>query len=72
MCGLVWVDVVKISSNNGKNSQMRVNPGFPICTPFCSNTTNDNATYHLPELDATPVVEKQIKAFKMRHEVQPG
>ena len=36
---------------------------------------NDNATYHLAELDRTrivvPVVEKWVKAFKKRHEVEP-
>ena len=36
---------------------------------------NDNATYHLAELDGTrieiPVAGKRIKAFKKRHEVEP-
>ena len=35
---------------------------------------NDNATYHLAKLDrtqiTTPVVGKQIKSFKNRHEAE--
>ena len=36
---------------------------------------NDNATYHLAELDGTritiPVARKRIKAFKKRNEAEP-
>ena len=38
-------------------------------------STNNNVTYHLPELDgmriAVPMVGKRIKAFKKRHEAEP-
>ena len=38
-------------------------------------STNDNATYHLVELDGTRiailVAEEHIKAFKKRHEAEP-
>ena len=37
---------------------------------------NDNATYHLAELDGTqittPVAGKRIKAFKRRNEAEPN
>ena len=40
-----------------------------------ATSTNDNAMYHLGEVDGTriavPVAGKQIKAFKKRHESEP-
>ena len=42
--------------------------------PYVVISVNDNVTYHLAELDGTrmttPVVGKQIKAFKRRNETQ--
>ena len=39
-------------------------------------SVNDNATYHLAELDetriTTPVAGKRIKAFKRRNEAEPN
>ena len=39
--------------------------------PYVATSTNDNATYHLVELDGTRitvlVTGKQIKPFKKRH-----
>ena len=46
--------------------------------PYMVNGVNDNATYHLAELDGTrittPVAGKRIKAFKRRNEAEsnPG
>ena len=38
-------------------------------------SVNDNATYHLTELNGTrigvPIARKRIKAFKKRHEEEP-
>ena len=43
--------------------------------PYVVTSANDNGTYHLAELDGTqltvPVVGKQMKAFKKRHEDEP-
>ena len=44
--------------------------------PYVVRGVNDNATYHLAELDGTqittPVVGKRIKAFKRRNEAEPN
>ena len=44
--------------------------------PYMVRSVNDNATYHLMELDGTrittPVVGKRIKAFKKRNEAEPN
>ena len=44
--------------------------------PYIVRSVNDNATYHLAELDgtqiATPVAGKRIKAFKRRNEAEPN
>ena len=44
--------------------------------PYVVMSTNDNATYHLAELDGTriavPVAGKRIKAFKKQHEEEPN
>ena len=44
--------------------------------PYMVNGVNDNATYHLAELDGTrittPIVGKRIKAFKRRNEAEPS
>ena len=43
--------------------------------PYVVTNANDNATYHLIELDGTRIVTslagKWIKAFKKRHEAEP-
>ena len=43
--------------------------------PYMVINANDNAMYHLAELDGTrmttPVVGKRIKAFKRRNEAEP-
>ena len=43
--------------------------------PYVVQSTNDNGTYHLAELDGTrmaiPVAGKRIKAFKKRHDDEP-
>ena len=44
--------------------------------PYIVRGVNDNATYHLAELDGaqitTPVTGKRIKAFKRRNKVEPN
>ena len=44
--------------------------------PYLVKSVNDNATYHLAELDgtriATPVAGKRINAFKRRNEAEPN
>ena len=44
--------------------------------PYIVRGVNDNATYHLAELDGTqittPVAEKRIKALKRRNEAEPN
>ena len=44
--------------------------------PYTVRSVNDNATYHLAELDETrimtPVAGKQIKAFKRWNEAEPN
>ena len=44
--------------------------------PYLVESVNDNATYHLAELDGmritTPVARKRIKAFKRRNEAEPN
>ena len=44
--------------------------------PYIVRSVNDNATYHLAELDGTqittPVAGKRIKAFKRRNEAEPN
>ena len=44
--------------------------------PYIVRSVNDNATYHLVELDGTqittPVAVKRIKAFKRRNEAEPN
>ena len=44
--------------------------------PYTVTSANDNGTYHLAELDGTkivvPMAGKRIKAFKKRHEDEPG
>ena len=43
--------------------------------PYAVTSVNNNATYHLAELDGTtmavPVAGKRIKVFKKRHEDEP-
>ena len=44
--------------------------------PYIVISVNNNATYHLADLDSTrittPVAGKRIKAFKRRNEVEPN
>jgi hypothetical protein len=44
--------------------------------PYAVTRVNDNGTYHLAELDRTriavPVAGKRVKAFKKRHDSEPG
>ena len=44
--------------------------------PYIVRSVNDNATYHLAELDGTqittPVAGKRIKAFKRWNEAEPN
>ena len=44
--------------------------------PYVVTSTNDNATYHLAELDRTrltlPIAGKQVKIFKKRHDDEPN
>ena len=44
--------------------------------PYMVRSVNDNATYHLAELDGTqittPIAGKRVKAFKRRNETEPN
>ena len=69
-----WVLVYDSNlDNQHKASQKLAKRWFD---PYVVMSTNDNATYHIAELGGTritvPVVGKRIKAFKKRHEDEPG
>ena len=69
-----WVLVYKSSLDNQHRSTRKVAKWW--FGPYMVTSANDNALYHLVELDgtrvATPVARKRIKAFKKRHEAEPG
>ena len=69
-----WVLVYYNSVNNQHRSTCKfAKRWFKL---YVVISANDNATYHLTELDGTritmPVAGKRIKAFKRRNEVEPN
>ena len=68
-----WVLVYKSSLDNQHRSTRKVAKWW--FGPYMVTSANDNASYHLVELDGTrvvtPVAGKRIKAFKKRHEAEP-
>ena len=68
-----WVLVYDISLDNQRRSTRKFAKQW--FRPYVVINANNNATYHLVELDGTrittPVAGKRIKAFKRRNETEP-
>ena len=69
-----WVLVYDSSLDNQHRATRKFARGW--FRPYIVRSVNENATYHLAELDGTqimtPVFGKRIKAFKRRNEAEPN
>ena len=69
-----WVIVYDSSLDNQHSSMRKFAKRW--FGPYVVTSANDNATYHLAELDGTklavPIAGKRVKIFKKRHDNQPN
>ena len=69
-----WVIVYDSSLDNQHSSMRKFAKRW--FGPYVVKSANDNATYHLAELDGTrltvPIAGKRVKIFKKRHDDEPN